>query len=148
MERTNVQNGIDCIGVTIGFLCHDGHGNILLSKRGMNCRDEQGRWDSGGGALEQYDTVEETLHKEIREEYGTEVISFEFLGYRDVHREYAEKRTHWIALDFKVLVNRSMVYNAEPHKFDAVDWFTLDTFPSPLHSQFPFFLKKYHDKLK
>lgn len=139
--------GEDYTGVTIVYLCHDGKGDILLSKRSKNCRDEHGRWDPGGGGLEFGDTVENTLKKEIMEEYCTDVMSYEFLGYRDVHREHNGKKTHWIALDFKVLVDPSKVSNGEPHKFDAVEWFSLDTLPFPLHSQFPTFLKLYRDKI-
>ena len=50
-------------------------------------------------------------------------------------------------LDFKVLVNRKKVKNGEPHKLDAVEWFTLDSMPSPLHSQFPNYLELYKGKL-
>ena len=64
-----------------------------------------------------------------------------------MHRENSGKKTHWIALDFKVLVDKAKVKNGEPHKLDAVEWFSLDNLPSPLHSQFPFFLEKYKDKL-
>ena len=69
------------------YLCHDGKGNVLLNKRSTNCRDEHGAWDCGGGGLEFDDTVENTLKKEIAEEYCTDVLSYNFLGYRDVHRE-------------------------------------------------------------
>ena len=75
------------------------------------------------------------------EEYCTDVIEYEFLGFRDVHREHNGKKTHWISLDFKVLVDRNKVGNGEPHKFEAVEWFTLNNLPTPLHSQFPTFLK-------
>lgn len=102
----------------------------------------------GGGGLEFSDTVENTLKKEIAEEYCTDVMSYEFLGYRDVHRENQRVKTHWIALDFKVRVNKEKVANGEPHKFDDVQWFTLSNLPSPLHSQFPNFLEKYKDKLE
>ena len=80
------------------------------------------------------DTVENTLRKEIKEEYGTDILDFEFLGYQDVHREYKGKKTHWVALCFKVLVEREKVKNGEPHKFDEVKWFKLKDFPKPLHS--------------
>lgn len=142
-----MKKGEDYTGVSVIYLCHDGHGNFLLAKRGKNCRDENGRWDIGGGGLEFNDTVEETLKKEIKEEYSTEVLNFEFLGYRDVHREQNGKKTHWIALDFKVLVDRDKVKNGEPHKFDDVKWFKLDEFPEPLHSQLPAFLKDYKDRI-
>ncbi len=142
-----MKKGEDYTGVTIVYLCHDGKGNFLLNKRSTNCRDEHGAWDPGGGGLEFGDTVENTLRKEIKEEYCTDVISYEFLGYRDVHRVNNGKKTHWVALDFKVLVDREKVANGEPHKFDAIEWFRLDKFPAPMHSQFPTFWNLHKDKL-
>ena len=143
-----MQRGIDYLGLTVVYFCHDGKGNFLMNKRGKNCRDEQGRWDQGGGGVEFGQTIEETLGREIKEEYGTDVIEYEFLGFRDMHRELSNgQKTHWVALDFKVLVDRGKVKNGEPDKFDAVEWFTLDTLPSPLHSQTPYFLEKYREKL-
>lgn len=143
-----MQKGQDYTGVTVVYLCHDGKGNVLLNKRSANCRDEHNTWDPGSGALEFEDTVEHTLRKEIDEEYCTDVLDYEFLGYRDVHREHNGLKTHWIALDFKVRIDKEKVSNGEPHKFDAVEWFTLDKLPTPLHSQFPYFLEKYGAKLK
>ena len=142
-----MKKGEDYTGVTVVYFCHDGRGNFLLNKRSNNCRDEHGTWDPGGGGLEFGETVESTLRKEIMEEYCTDVIGYEFLGYRDVHREHNGKKTHWIALDFKVLIDRDKVANGEPHKFDAIEWFTLDKLPKPLHSQFPKFLDLYKGKI-
>lgn len=132
-----MKKGIDYVGVSVSFFCHDGNGNYLLQKRGMNCRDEHGRWDFGGGGLDVHDTVEETLYKEVKEEYGADIISYESMGYRDVHREHDGVKTHWLALYFKVLVDRAQVVNGEPHKFDEIGWFRLDALPDPLHSQIP-----------
>ncbi|RJQ29931.1 NUDIX domain-containing protein [Candidatus Parcubacteria bacterium] len=142
-----MQKGVDYPGVCVVFFCHDGKGSVVLAKRSLNARDEQGRWDIGGGGLEFGVTVEETLRKEIEEEYGTEVLAHEFLGFRDVHREHSGKSTHWIALDFKVRVSREKVKNSELHKFEEVRWFALNALPSPLHSQLPGFLEKYRDRL-
>ena len=142
-----MQKGVDYVGITVVYFCHDGKGNVLLSKRGKNSRDEHGTWDPGGGGVEFGDTIEDTLRKEIAEEYCTDILDYEFLGYRDILREHNGKKTHWIAIEFKVLVDREKVKNGDPHKFDAVEWFTLKNLPSPLHSQFPDFLEKYKDKL-
>lgn len=142
-----MEQGIDFTGIALVYFCHDGKGNFVMSKRNSNTRDEQGRWDPGGGALELGDSVDETLRREIKEEYGTDVLNYEFLGFRDVHRKLKGKKTHWIALDFKVLVNKNKVKNGEPHKFDEVSWFRLDNLPKPVHSQFPNFLKRYKSKL-
>ncbi len=129
------------------YFCHNGQGNVLMAQRSVNARDEQGRWDIGGGGVEFGDSVEETLKKEIQEEYNANVLSFEFLGFRDVKRNHEGKVTHWMALDFKVLVDPVGVKINEPHKFDDLKWFTLETLPDHVHSQFPLFLEKYRDKL-
>ena len=139
--------GVDYTGVTVVFFCHDGNGNILMAKRSKNCRDEQDRWDIGGGGLEFGEKVEELLKREIKEEYSTEVLKYEFLGYRDLNRENNGKKTHWVALDFKVLIDKTKVKNGEPHKFDELKWFKLDNLPTPVHSQFHKFLELYRNKL-
>lgn len=142
-----MKKGVDFTGITIVYLCHDGKGKFVMAKRSANARDEHGTWDCGGGGLEFGDTVEETLRREIKEEYDTDVISFEFLGFRDVHRQKDGKPNHWVSLDFKVLVDASKVKINEPHKFDDIGWFDLDNLPSPMHSQHEYFFKKYRDKI-
>lgn len=142
-----MKKGEDYTGVTVVYLCHDGKGNYLLNKRSNRTRDEHGTWDPGGGGVEFGDTIEDTLKRELKEEYCVEPIRVEPLGFRDVHRVHEGRPTHWIGLDFKVLVDRNKVRNGEPEKFDEIGWFTLDKLPKPLHSQFPFFLEKYKGKL-
>lgn len=142
-----MKKGEDFTGISVVFFCHDGKGNVLLQKRGANSRDEQGRWDCGGGALEFGDSVIHTLEKEIKEELMADVLNYEFLGYRDVHREKDGKQTHWIALDFKVLIDPKQSGNGEPHKFDEVSWFPLKALPSPMHSQWDKFFEAYKNIL-
>ena len=142
-----MKKGEDYTGVAVVFFCHDGKGRFVMNKRGQNCRDERGCWDPGGGGIEHGQTVEETLRQEVAEEYCTDILDYEFLGYRDVHRESDGKKTHWIALDFKVRVDPAKVTNGEPEKFDAVEWFAMDNLPTPLHSQFPKFLELYKERL-
>lgn len=142
-----MKKGEDYVGVTLSFFCHDGMGNFVLSKRGSNCRDEHGTWDFGGGGLDLHETVEDQLRREIQEELCADVIASEFLGYTDVHREHEGKKTHWVSLDFMVLVDPAQVQNGEPHKFDEIGWFRLDTLPEPLHSQAPRALELYRDRL-
>jgi 8-oxo-dGTP diphosphatase len=142
-----MKKGIDSIGIAVVYFCHDGAGNVLLAKRSQNARDEIGCWDIGGGAVELHESVEDTVRKEIKEEYSTDARELEFLGIRDVHRTHDGVPTHWIALDYKVLVDRDSAKIGEPHKFDDLAWFTLNSLPSPVHSQLPIFLEKYKDKL-
>ena len=86
--------------------------------------------------------------KEIKEEYCADVLDFEFLGYRDVHREHNGVKTHWIALDFKVRIDPTKIKNGEPHKFEEVKLFTLNTIPDNVHSQFPNFLSLYRKRIE
>lgn len=147
--ETPLKKGMDFIGNCVVYFCHDGNGNFIMAKRNANARDEHGKWDIGGGGIELHDRVEDTIRKEIKEEYCVDVLAIEFLGFRDVHREHTGKPTHWIALDFKVQIDPAKMANGEPHKFDEVTLFTKETAPkaADLHSQLPFFFEKYKDKL-
>lgn len=142
-----MKKGEDCIGITVSFLCHDGKGNVLLNRRGENARDEHGRWDCGGGGVEFGDTVENTLRKEISEEYCTDVLEAHHLGFRDVFRTHHDKKTHWLSLDYLVLINSEKWGNGEPHKLEEVKWFPFYALPEPMHSQWPMFLEKYRDTI-
>ena len=142
-----MKKGIDFTGITVVFACHDGAGNFLLSKRTPEARDEHGTWAQGGGGLEFGDMLEDTLRKEIQEEFCADVLDFEFLGIREVHRENDGIKSHWIAFDYKVLIDPSQVRNGEPHKAAEIGWFALDNLPSPMYSQWPIFYGKYKDKL-
>src|SRR5574343_374154 len=100
-----MKKGVDYIGVTVSYLCHDGQGNFLLNKRSKNCRDEHGCWDFGGGGLDFGETVLDTLKKEIKEEYSADVVSSEYLGHLDMFREIDGTKTHWLSLEFLVEVD-------------------------------------------
>ncbi len=143
-----MKKGIDYIAVGVSYFCHDGNGKYLMNKRSTNCRDEHGRWDIGGGGIDFDDTIEETLRKELKEEYCVENIEYEFLGHKDVFREQDGSKTHWIQFFFRVKVDPKEVKNGEPHKFDEIGWFSLDNLPTPLHSQILAQVDLFKDKLK
>lgn len=143
-----MQKGFDYTAISVAYMCHDGKGNFLLNKRSKNCRDEHGTWDFGGGGLDFGDSVENTLMKELLEEYCIESLSLEFLGYMDMFREINGVKTHWICLQFIVEVDRNKVKNGEPHKFDELGWFRLDNLPSPAHSSQKIIFEKFKDKLE
>ena len=65
----DLKKGVDFIGVTCVFYCHDGKGNLLMHKRSSQCRDEHGRWDPGSGSMEHGETFLQTVRREIKEEY-------------------------------------------------------------------------------
>ena len=140
--------GIDYTGVTVSFFCHDGQGNYVMHKRGVNCRDEQGRWDFGGGGLKFNEQLLDAVKREISEEFGTAPLLIESIGNGEIFRIHDGKPTHWIAFRYRVLLDRDKVTNNGLDKHDELTWVTLDNLPSPLHSQLPTELEKYKDVLK
>ena len=143
------KKGVDFIGVAVVFLCHDGHGNYVMYKRSKGSRDEHDTWDIGGGGVKFGERLEEALRREIKEEYSTEVVHAEYLGFREVHRKLPDDRTtHWICFDYKVEVVRDQVSIGEPEHIDEIRWWrTIDDIPTPRMSQLNYFLEKYKDKL-
>ncbi|HUS26494.1 MAG TPA: NUDIX domain-containing protein [Nevskiaceae bacterium] len=135
-EKIDHRRGIDHIGVSASFIVHDGNGNVLLHKRGPKCRDEQGRWDVGGGAIEFGESIDDAVRREVKEELCTEPLDIQFLTVYDAHREHNGVKTHWIAIIHTVLVDPATVKIGEPDKMEALEWFNSKNLPSPLHSQF------------
>lgn len=134
-EAVDRQRGIDHIGVTVCSVVHDGHGKILLMKRGEKARDEHGNWDICGGALEFGERIEDGIRREVKEELCAKAIEIEFLSAYEAHREYKGDSTHWIALLHAVRVEPASIRLGEPDKFDDLGWFNLADLPGPQHSQ-------------
>lgn len=135
-EQVDLRRGIDHIGVSVAMVIHDGKGNILLMKRGPKARDEQGRWDICGGAIEFGESIEAAIKRELFEELCAKPLDITFAGTYDAHREHNGLPTHWVQLVHFVRVDPKAVKIGEPHKIDAIGWFTSGNLPSPLHSQF------------
>lgn len=135
--------GIDYIGVTTPFYCHDGKGKFVMHKRSKHCRDEVGTWDFGGGQVEFGETLTEAVLREVKEEYGCEGEITGRIPAESILRTQNGVKTHWVAISFFVKVNPSDVGINEPLKIDTLRWFTLPSLPSPLHSGVKITLSKY-----
>lgn len=131
-----MQPGIDYIGVGTCAVCHDGRGKIFLNQRSSKCRDEWGKWDNCGGALQFGETPEECVRRELREEYGCEAIECTWGGFVNALRLVNGKKTHWLILTYLVLVDPQRVKINEPEKFMTGDWFLPQEVPSARHSYF------------
>lgn len=137
IPKKELKKGVDFIGVTCVFFCHDGKGNLLMHKRSQNCRDERGNWDVGGGSLEFGESFEEGTRREIKEEYCCDVSDLKFVEARNVLRvNHENKKTHWIALLFVAKVDPKQVKIGEPDAMEEIGWFTEKSWPEPMHSYF------------
>lgn len=143
-----MKPGIDYIGVTVSFYCHDGQGNWLMHKRSNKCRDEWGVWDVGGGKLELGEDLDEAVLREVREEYGVDGLLQERLPPFCIFRELPDgTKTHWLCISHVILVDRSKVIIGEPEKMDELGWFRLGEFPDPHHKANKIVLERCGDRL-
>ena len=131
-----MKQGVDYIGVTVCFYCHDGKGKLLLNKRSENCRDEKGRWDCGGGALKFAETWEEGVRREVEEEYTCQIKKLDIVAVNNVIRTHEGRQTHWIAIIYAAEVNPRDVTIGDKDKISEIGWFNLNKLPKPLHSMY------------
>lgn len=143
-----MKPGIDYVGVSTPFYCHDGKGNFLLHKRSDKCRDEHFRWDPGGGKLERGLSVAENILKEIREEYGCDGVINEILPAHDIFRDNDGVKTHWLAVPGFVTVDPSEAKLNEPEFMLELGWFRLNALPEPLHRGFTHTFKIFVEHFK
>lgn len=135
-DINDIKRGVDYIGISASFVVHDGQGRVLLQKRGQRARDENGKWDVGGGAIEFGESISEAVSREIFEELCVMPMSIDFLTVYDAFRVNKSIKTHWVAIMHAVQVDPDKVKIGEPDKIEEIGWFTSKTLPSPLHSQF------------
>jgi 8-oxo-dGTP diphosphatase len=126
-----MKKGVDYIGVSVGAIIVNDKGEVFLSLRSKNCRNEVGHWENPGGAVKFGESLEEAVRREIREEYGVEVNIIKQFPAAD-HFIPAEKQ-HWVATTFLVKIKTGQKPKImEPNKCDAVGWFKLSKLPKPL----------------
>lgn len=130
----NLRPGIDFIGISTPFYCNDGKGNFVLHKRGKKARDEQGKWDFGGGQLHIGEEVQVGVLREVKEEWGVDGKIQEQLEAHSIFRIQNGIKTHWLAIPFFIKVDIEKARIMEPEKFSEMGIFTLDNLPKPLHS--------------
>lgn len=130
-------------GVVTCALVLNEQGRFWLMRRTDKCRDEHWKWDTCAGMLEYTYTARDNMLKELKEEIDVVPHSLEFLGYEDIFRGENDL-DHLLRLNFCARVQAADVHIAEPHKFSEGGWFTMDSLPSPLHSQTRPWLEKYY----
>jgi mutator protein MutT len=119
-----MKKGIDYIGVGVGAVIFNSEGRVFLAKRGKEARNESGKWEFPGGAVDFGETLEHALRREVREEFGFEIEVRELLDVVN-HLIPAEKQ-HWVSPTFLCTVKNGSPVIREPHKCDEIGWFELD----------------------
>lgn len=123
-----MKKGIDCIGVFVSAVCHDGQGKFLMSKRSKLARDKQGHWEFGGGTVEKGESLMDALRREYKEEYSVELTDIKQVDTRD----FIDSDGHWVGVFYVAkIVNPAMIVISD-EAIETHDWFTVDSLPSPL----------------
>lgn len=118
-----MKKGKDYVGVGIGAIIIDSNGRLLLSQRGPKARNEVGKWEFPGGSVEFGDTMEQTIKREIKEELGVDIATYQQLPVLD--HILKEEGQHWITSGFISKIKRGKPTIKEPDKCSAIGWFTL-----------------------
>src|SRR5687767_1900345 len=66
----------------VAVVIEDDKGNILLTQRGRISRDEFEKWENCGGAVDEGETEEEAIKREVMEELGC-VLEIKSVLYKD-----------------------------------------------------------------
>ncbi|OGE30979.1 hypothetical protein A2631_04840 [Candidatus Daviesbacteria bacterium RIFCSPHIGHO2_01_FULL_44_29] len=126
-----MKQGLDYIGVGIGAATFNDQGDLFLAKRSENASNERGCWEVPGGSMHFDETMEETVRREMLEEYGIEIEIIKQLSAED--HVIPEEKQHWIAVTYLAKLKSGQAPKImEPHKCDAIGWFGLDNLPQPL----------------
>ncbi len=119
-----MKRGLDYIGVGVGAAIFNTEGKLFLARRGLKAKNEVGKWDCPGGAVEYGETCAISLKREIQEEHGVVIEVLELLGVCD--HIIPDEQQHWVSPTYICkIVEGGEPKICEPEKCDAMGWFTL-----------------------
>jgi len=122
-----MKKGIDYIGVGVGAVILGQDNRVFLAKRGAEARNERHRWEFPGGSVEFNERLEDALVREVREEYGFEVVVERLLDV--VNHIIPDEHQHWVSPTFLCRYQSGTPSIREPHKCEQIGWFELDRIP-------------------
>ncbi len=134
----NFTVGKDCIGVGVGACIFNEDGKILLTLRGEKAKNERGKWEIPGGAVEFGETIEQALKREIEEELDIKIELIEMLQLCD--HIIPEDNQHWVSPTYICKIIDGVPKNLEPDKCDEIGWFSIEE-----ASQLPLSIVTQHD---
>ncbi len=120
--------GKDYIGVGCGAFILNEKNELLLQLR--NKAPEKEYWSIPGGRVELFETFEEAVKREVKEETGVEVRVIDLLGICD-HIIQNEK-SHWVSPSFLCKIVKGEPQIMEPTKHLDMKWFSLDDLPDKI----------------
>lgn len=120
--------GKDYIGVGVGAFILNDNNELLLQKRAVPV--EKGYWSIPGGRLEMFETLNQAVVRETKEETDLDIEVVSLMGICD-HIIKAEN-AHWVATNYLCKIKSGEAKIMEPDKASDMKWFSLDSLPENL----------------
>ena len=122
--------GVDYIGVGVGAIIINEHGQLFFARRGPYSKNERGLREFPGGSVEFGETLSQALQREMLEEFGIEIIVGELVDVVD-HLLPQEKQ-HWISPTYICIIKSGVPQIQEPKKCIEIQWFDANQAPNEL----------------
>jgi 8-oxo-dGTP diphosphatase len=119
----NLLNPPETIRAVICYLRRNGEFLLLLKAKG---KFGAGFWNAPGGKIQPQETAEEAVVREVNEETGLFVESFEKLGYLEFYFGEGKSRPDWSA---EVFVSSKFSGEERESVEGKLKWFSKDEFP-------------------
>lgn len=122
----------------VAALVTDGAGKLMMVTRGVE--PDYGKLDLPGGFVDPGETVENAVHRELKEELGLKIKSMRYLG--SAPNEYVFSGFTVFTIDFSFEVIAESLENLKPmddildYRFYAENEFDYDNIPAPSMKQF------------
>lgn len=116
--------------VGCGVIIQNDKGQVLLGLRRSS--HGAGEWCLPGGHLEKGETFSAMVKREVKEETGLEVDSFEFVSLSEELRYLKSHGKHYVGLGFRAKYKGGEPRLMEPEKFGEWRWFSLNDLPKNL----------------
>lgn len=120
-----MEKGKDYIGVGVGAVILNENNEILLLLRQRP--PEAGYWSIPGGKVEFFDTIEDSIIREVKEEVDVDIKIISLIG---VTNHIVKKEgVHWVAPTFLTKIVGGQIKNMEPEKHKDIRWFPVVDLP-------------------
>jgi mutator protein MutT len=123
-----LKQGKDYIGVGCGAFILNEKEELLLQQR--NKSPEKGCWCIPGGKVELFETFEEAVKRETKEETGVDINVIDELGICD--HIIKDEGQHWVSPSFLCQITKGEPKIMEPTKHTDMKWFSLENLPENL----------------
>jgi 8-oxo-dGTP diphosphatase len=121
---TSPRAGIDYIGVGVGACIFNDQGRMLLSLRGEKARNESGKWEIPGGAVEFGETFEDAIIREVKEEIDVTIVVKQLL--QVVSHILPEEKQHWVSPTYICQIIQGTPRIVEPEKSTELRWCSIE----------------------